>query len=143
MMNDTASMRALCPPGCEIETYKAPPGSAVLYRSLPVLKMTRNDIEYRKLEARAMHAHHVQAMLNDPVYRARVEWSKLHHVETATGAALDALCGIPIRPPGTTDAAVRAEALASLRSPDFRDGRCMHGEGLYSCPICAVQDGRV
>ena len=29
------------------------------------------------------------------------------------------------------------------RAADFRDGRCVHGEGRYSCPICAVQDGRV
>ena len=29
------------------------------------------------------------------------------------------------------------------RATDFRDCRCMHGEGRYSCPICAVQDGRV
>ena len=25
---------------------------------------------------------------------------------------------------------------------DFRDGRCIHGGGIYSCEICAVQLGR-
>jgi hypothetical protein len=28
------------------------------------------------------------------------------------------------------------------REPDFRDGRCVHGESHFTCGICTVQDGR-
>lgn len=31
---------------------------------------------------------------------------------------------------------------AAQRVADFRDGRCVHGESHFTCPICGVQMGR-
>lgn len=52
-LSDTAKLRAM--PGVELETYNAAPGSFCIYHTIPVLKMTVDDIEYRKMEARIMH----------------------------------------------------------------------------------------
>ena len=77
--------------------------------------MTFSERMYRAHEARHMHGglDMYYRPLSSP--ERHKPWPELH-IETASGAALDALC---------------------------RDGRCIHGEGRYSCPICIVQDGRV
>lgn len=64
-LTDTAKLRSGAP-GMEIETYPAAPGDVVLYRSLPVLKMTRDDIEHRKMEARVMHGAHINRERRKP-----------------------------------------------------------------------------
>jgi hypothetical protein len=101
--------------------------------------MTFSERQYRAHEARELRQVWLNAdWVNTHIQR---ELADFLGIQTATGAALDALAGIPRRPEGMTDAELRAKFRGRL--PDFRDGRCIHGEGPYSCPICAVQDGRV
>jgi hypothetical protein len=115
--------------------------------------MTFSERQARAREGRAMHEAargmgHARAMLNNPVYRNEEiaaglrmpEW----HIETATGAALDALAGIPQQPYGMTDEQVRqrfADRQVDARVADFRDGRCVHGESHFTCPVCGVKMG--
>jgi hypothetical protein len=100
--------------------------------------MTFSERQYRAREARELR----QVWLNVDWVNARIqrELADLLGIQTATGAGLDTLAGIPQRPAGMTDAELRAQFHGRL--PDFRDGRCVHGESHFTCSICGVQMGR-
>ena len=81
--------------------------------------MTFSERQYRAREAKQQHT---DGVVDDAVRK--------HGYHVAVEAT-------PADYPG------RMSPRVTLTYRDFRDGRCMHGEGRYSCPICAVQDGRV
>jgi hypothetical protein len=103
-LSDTARMRMLIEPPAD----DAKP-------------MTFSERQYRAREARVLY---VAGMVADQVEAEINAIAKTLNVETATGAALDALAGIP------------------QREPDFRDGRCPHGNIDFTCHVCAVEQAR-
>lgn len=92
--------------------------------------MTFSERQYRAREARGLQ---IAGMVADTV---EAQIRSLCTVETASGAALDALCRIPLRPYGMTDEELRAKFHGRL--PDFRDGR---REYRLTAHEIAQQDG--
>jgi hypothetical protein len=84
--------------------------------------MTFSERQYRAREARGLM---VAGLVADSVEtQINTIARSIINVETASDAALDALAGIP------------------QREPDFRDGRCKHGNIDFTCHVCAVEQAR-
>lgn len=102
--------------------------------------MTFSERMYRAREARHMHETmrgegHARAMVNNPVYRNQ---------EIAAGMreapGLKLCDDVADQVQRQIDAYV--DSLVPRTWGDFRDGRCVHGESHFTCPVCGVQMGR-
>lgn len=101
--------------------------------------MTFSERQYRAREARGLY---VAGLVVDTVEtQINTIARTLGTVETASGAALDALCRIPIRPAGMTDEEVRQQFVNRQVDREFRDFR--EGDRKYRLTAheIAQQDG--